>query len=280
LTSENGMPTLWLPIWEPTCCVVQYFLALTCGEALSQSCIDHTSLLENSSDTQPVGTDGIVHTTYAFVDSSGNSVTPDPTVAAAMASAAAEWNGQKGTSNIELDPLPAGQAVSSANIQVKATTDASGATGGCAAYSPSTSRISYGQTFLQAAQSLSVGTTILAHELGHALGLADGGTNPSPPSIMNNPSNALPGACTSPQVPTSTVQSNDASEVAVCRVAARNSLAIQNQREGITTSPNNDPTPVYTFHPTCTYIYSTEYFYVDGELDSTEPYVSSYTCTA
>lgn len=100
-------------------------------------------------------------------------------------------------------------------MQIQLTTDSSGNTGGCASYSSVTGRIYYGATFQQAANNGN-GTTIMSHELGHSLGLADGGTSPNPPSIMNNPSNSPPAACTNPVVPTTTVQQSDAAAIPSC----------------------------------------------------------------
>ena len=151
---------------------------------------------------------------------------------------------------------------------------------GCASYKPASSRVYYGETFMKAAQVLSTGTTILAHELGHALGLLDGGTNPNPPSIMNNPSNSLPGGCTAPVVPTTTVQSGDATTIPVCTRAARTKLNLQNANEHRAVQYNTTtPYSYYTYTPVCTYTYYTENFYVDGEFDSSSQYLYGVSCS-
>ncbi len=203
-------------------------------------------------------------------------MTPDPNVAAAFAAAATEWNNLSSSAGVHLDPLPNGQTL--ADIQIQLTTDASGNPGGCAAYSADTSRIYYGETFLQAVQTVSTGTTILAHELGHAFGLADGGTNPNPPSIMNNPSNSLPGGCTSPVVPTTSVQSNDAATIPACTKQATALAAQLNAESKTTLKFDMTPSYAYTSFPVCTYTYDTLNFYVDGVFDSSEQYISSISC--
>ena len=71
-------------------------------------------------------------------------------------------------------------------------------------------------TFGQAALSSSVGGGIIAHELGHSLGMIDAGIAPIPPSVMNNPANPPPGGCTAPLVGTSNVQPGDATTAQRC----------------------------------------------------------------
>ena len=108
-------------------------------------------------------------------------MTPAPNTAAAFGAAAGQWNSVSSTSGVSFDVAPPGQT---SDIQVQLTSDSTGTTGGCASYSAGTGRVAYGETFLQAVQSISAGITIFAHELGHALGLNDAGLNPTPPSIM------------------------------------------------------------------------------------------------
>jgi hypothetical protein len=198
------------------------------------------------------------------------------TEAASAANAAiSEWNAFSSTTGVEFDPQPSNQSASLANIQFQSSTDS--AAGGCAKYTYGTARIYYGPTFLQAVQVVSTGTTILAHELGHAQGLDEGGTNPSPPSIMNNPSNALPGACTSPQVHTTTVQSTDAAKIPSCRQAG---ILDQKrlQLEGGVSETINSSNPSYDYTGSCTYTYESINFYVDGQFDSSEQFLAGYAC--
>jgi hypothetical protein len=241
----------------------------------SQSCLPNTSLVQNAADTYPAGTDGIVHLAYSFVDTSGTVVAPDANTSTAFGNAIAAWNASSATTGVQFSPAPPGQQ---ADLQIQLTTDDSGNTGGCAAYNSNTGRIYIGETFAQAVQSTSVGTTIISHELGHVLGLADGGTNPNPPSIMNNPSNPPPGACTAPQVPTTQVQPSDATAVKACVVQGRTARAQLDKKTNNKFILDSPYTIVQTSAPTCYYTYGTEYFYVNGELDSTQPYLASVTC--
>jgi hypothetical protein len=230
------------------------------------------------------GDDGLNHITYAYVDANGNSMVPDANAKADMEAAVQEWNNNSATTGIEIDPMPAGQDPSVANIQVTAQTSETN-TGGCAAYTPSSARLNYGPTFLQAVSGqyaiARVGTTILAHELGHALGLADAGSNPTTATIMNNPSNSPPYNCTNPNVPTTAVQSNDESVVNSCRSHARGQTTLANIRAGITldsipgTATITTPPPV-----SCTYFYGTTNFYVNGVYQGYELYIENIVCSA
>jgi hypothetical protein len=238
---------------------------------------------QNSSDITPAGGDGLVHTTYAFIDSNGNVMTPDANTLAAFNSAISQWNGVKATTGVQFDALPTGQPGTSADIQVQLTTDAGGNTGGCAAYKPDTGRIYYGETFLQADQSTPIGATILMHELGHSLGLNDGGTNPNPPSIMNNPSNLPPSGCIAPNVVTSIIQPNDSAAVAGCITSAHNYRRQLLSRLGLHASVDlSNPTTIQQTSPVvCIYTYATDYIlYSDGSIDSDDPFLVSVSCSS
>jgi hypothetical protein len=199
-------------------------------------------------------------------------MTPDAATASAVMSAIGEWDNYKSTTLVQIDSAPTGAP---ANIEIQQTTDASGNAGGCAAYKGTTGRIYYGENFLQAVRN-GHGSQIIAHEFGHALGLADGGTNPQPPSVMNNPSNLLPGACTSPVTPTTTVQLTDASKIHTCTRQAKDYIAFQDLRTKKTSS-TGAPYVNYKVQ-TCTYEYGTLNFYVDGNFDSSELYLMSIVC--
>lgn len=257
--------------------IIVLFL-LTPNRSFAQTCLTVTQgLLASAFGERPAGADGLIHASYAFVDSGGNAMTPTATVGSSAANALSEWNAFSSTTGVQFDPLPSNQAASTADLQFQSTTDTSA--GGCAAFSAGPNRIYYGSTFLSIS-NVSTGTTIFAHELGHQLGLADGGTNPSPTSIMNNPSNALPQGCTSPQIPTSTVQPTDASKIPSCRQAALAYVKSVELKLKETTKVN--PNPFYdvtTNGPTtCTYTYYTVNYYVDGEYDSSEQFLAGYSC--
>ena len=241
----------------------------------AQSCLANESLIQNWADTTPAGSDGLVHTTYEFVDAQGNAATPDPNVATAFSAAVSAWNGYSSTTGVQFSIAPPGDM---GDVQVQLSTDASGGTGGCAAYTPATSRLKYGETFMQAVQSVATGTLIFTHELGHALGLADGGFTPSPPSIMNNPSNNAPANCITPQVQTSQLQASDAAGVKSCVALGKILYGQLLARSKAKLTVGSPFTTLQTYSPSCTYTYGTEYFYVDGELDSTEPYISGVVC--
>jgi hypothetical protein len=87
----------------------------------------------------------------------------------------------------------------------------------CAAYDPNDDRVHYNSGFEQRAQNSSDdGATVIAHELGHFLGLDEGGTAPSQATIMNNPVVDPTTTCPSATVPTKTVQSSDATKAHQC----------------------------------------------------------------
>lgn len=203
---------------------------------------------------------------------------PDSATSAAVSSAVQEWNAFSGTTEVQFVASPNGTSPASANIQFELTTDSASTDGNCAMYNANTGRIYYGPLFKQAANNGN-GATIIAHELGHAMGLADGGTSPSPPSIMNNPSNPPPGGCTNPVVPTSQVQPNDATAAGACRADTLSREAQLNQRSSIGPPYQSITSTTVSPPETCTYDYETVYFYVDGQLDSTELEIVGVSCS-
>jgi hypothetical protein len=226
------------------------------------------------------GTDGLTHITYSFVDSSGNPITPDPDTAAAVSSAVSQWNGFSGTTHVEIAPFAPNPDGIGPTIQIQLTSDT--AAHGCAAYVGARGRIYYGPTFQQATLN-GHGPTIIAHEFGHALGLADGGTNPNPPSIMNNLLNPLPLACTTPIVPTTTIQATDAAKVPICSGGVRSYQNHQNWKAGITTSEENAlyaQIPFATQSQVCTHNSRAINFYVDGIYDSCDYVLDTISCAS
>lgn len=240
-----------------------------------QSCSPGANLVQNAANMTPTGSDGLTHVTYNFVDSSGNVASPESGVSSAALSAISEWNALSSVTHVQFDAAPAGQA---AGVKFQVSTDSQA--GDCAEYSSAYGAVYYGPTFLQAVASGSA-TTIFAHELGHALGLADGGTNPNPPSIMNNPSNTtLPAACTTPVIPTTTVQQSDAAYVPTCTRAAQ-VYSRQLLSKAHVTNTLGAPFTLMTAQnngESCTYEYSTLNFYVDGNFDSSEQVLTDVDC--
>jgi hypothetical protein len=82
-------------------------------------------------------------------------------------------------------------------------------------------RLNYGPKFERRAQNGPKGAAfIVAHELGHALGLRDQGVNPFPPTVMNNLEN-----CSDLPQTSNTVTGTDAMRVAGCIQKASDPLA-------------------------------------------------------
>lgn len=230
-----------------------------------------------------------MHLTYDFRDQNGNAMTPDPVTQASAITAVAEWNSFKGTTGVQIDPSPAmsGSYTPSTlqgaiHFQITSDNSTAGPAGGCASAEVPAQTIHYNSTFqLAASNHPSIGAFILAHEIGHILGLNDVGTNnPGYSTIMNNPVPAqLPAACLNPNVPTTTVQQGDATKMSACPNGAK-----MYQRQQLR-SIQTDSTPVVTSsvsssnsYPNCSYTYATVYFYVDGELDSAALYPVSVFC--
>ncbi|MGZ8848505.1 MAG: hypothetical protein ACXW3C_18755, partial [Pyrinomonadaceae bacterium] len=101
-----------------------------------------------------------------------------------MEAAFADWNRFSSTTKVVFEPAQSGVP---ADLEIKPSDDPE-MTGGCAGYDEDTISINYSQAFVErAANSSAAGATVLAHELGHFLGLGEAGENPGTPSIMNNP---------------------------------------------------------------------------------------------
>lgn len=234
------------------------------SQLLPQTCLSTDKMAKNVANFGAPGPDGLIHVTVGYGGLSSD-------VQASIDGAVKEWNKLSPTSGVKFDPPPAGTAP---DILVRLVDDAQGKSGGCAAYQFATGTINFGQTFLQAARSNSTGTTIFVHELGHAMGLDDAGPNPLTPTIMNNPSNALPGACTNPDVPTSEAQASDASAVRGCT---------QQYKQTVTPPTPPPPGPPDLFAPdyggTCYYLVTTTYYYLGDDYIGQTSEVTWSTCT-
>ena len=170
--------------------------------------------------------DGKIHVTFSFNDPNISQQSKD-----AILNAIAQWNSQSNTTGVFIEPAGQGQ---SGDLEFKNSTNPD-ETGLCAGYKPATQRIYYNPQWEQrAANSQSGGATVMAHELGHFLGLSEGGVNPSQPSIMNNPT-FVPGVttCQNATVTTPTVQASDAVQSGNCIASVR-------------PSPTSTPTPECT----------------------------------
>ncbi len=192
-------------------------LLLGLPDVQAQQCIGDLSTFRIG--TKGLSADGKIHITYGFANASSNAVKD------AAAAAFAQWNGMSSTTKVVFEPVPAG---GSPDIQFKPSDDPA-KTNGCAGYSPGTDRIYFSPGLDQAAQaSTSAGATMIAHEVGHFLGLDEAGTNPSSPTIMNNGSGAPGTTClqAAQNVPTKTVQSGDAAKVPSCVAQAQSQHTI------------------------------------------------------
>lgn len=191
-----------------------FVLALTIHESISaQNCVD-TSLVPSALKNRAPAADGKIHVTYSF-----NNPNISATAKKAIENAFAQWNNKSGTTRVIFEQAAPG---ASGDIEFKFSSNIN-ETGGCAGYSPTTGRVYYSPEWeTRAANSESAGATVMAHELGHFLGLDEAGTNPGTPTIMNNPV-VVPGVntCINGTVPTTTVQDSDAVKSSTCTAALR-----------------------------------------------------------
>jgi len=176
--------------------------------------------------------------TYSFNDP--NTSTADKN---AILNAIGQWNGVSSTTKVTFD---AAQPPDSGTIEFKQSDDPA-QTGGCAAFRPGSGRVYYSAGWQQRAQnSTAAGATVVAHELGHFLGLDEGGINPAQPTIMNNPDVGPNTTCENATVPTTTVQASDATKAGNCIAQARPSPT-----PIATPSPSPTATPFFFFPPNC-----------------------------
>jgi len=162
-------------------------------------------------DRQPAS-DGKIHVTFSFNDPNISQTSKN-----AILNALNQWNGQGSTSGFVFEAAAAGVT---GDVEFMPSTNQT-ETGGCAAYKPSSQRILYSHDWEQRATIEADGATVIAHEIGHYLGLDDAGTNPSTPTIMNNPVVTQTSTCENATVTTTTVQQNDASRANTCITNAR-----------------------------------------------------------
>lgn len=172
-------------------------------------------------DDQAIGgtrpsSDGKTHVKYRFRDENGNAITPDASMTTAMQQGAQRWNAQSGTTKVVFEAAGPNDY---ADIIVIPSSDPN-KSGGCGGMDTLLGYLYYDPSLVTAAQSSTANAaTVIAHELGHYLGLDDAGANPNPPTIMNNPGPGM--SCTNFTVPTTSPTSSDATKAAQCTQAAR-----------------------------------------------------------
>jgi hypothetical protein len=191
--------------------MIGLFLILT-SFVSAQQCLNSSNISPELKTKQP-DANGIIHVTYSF---------NDPNISAAekkaILNAIGQWNAFSGTTHVTFEPV---QGTDSANIDFKQSDDAT-QTSGCAAFKPLNGRVYYSPGWQQRAQNNeAAGATVIAHELGHYLGLDEGGTNPSPPTIMNNPVGGPNTTCENATVPTTSVLASDAAKAGNCITQVR-----------------------------------------------------------
>jgi hypothetical protein len=159
-------------------------LAIVCGLCLgllyvqAQQC-DPTAVLSSELRNRTPDGDGIIHVMYSFADPN---ITTEQK--AAIENALSQWSGVSSSTKVRFDPAPPN---TSGDLDFQSSTNQN-LTGGCAGYDETASRVYYSPEWQQRAQaSTSAGATVIAHEIGHYLGLDEAGTNPPQPTIMNNP---------------------------------------------------------------------------------------------
>ena len=189
-------------------------LGLVIHESITaQDCMPDSKIAPELRNRLPAD-DGKIHVTYSFFDPNISESTKK-----AIENAITQWNNKSGTTRVIFDPAAPGAF---GDVQFKPSTDPA-ETGGCAGYKSETGRIYYAPDWqTRAANSEGSGAMVIAHELGHYLGLDDAGQNPATPTIMNNPVVvSQSNACLNGIVQTNTVQDSDATKSNSCITAVR-----------------------------------------------------------
>lgn len=189
------------------------FAVLIVQSVTGQNCVPSSDFATELKNRAPAA-DGKIHVTYSFNDPNISDASKN-----AILNSLGQWNSFSSTTKVVFEAASPG---SIADLEFKASTNDDD-TQGCAGYDPNTGRVYYSPAWEQrSANSESDGATVIAHELGHYLGLEEAGPNPANATIMNNPV-VTPGVttCENATVPTTTVQASDASKSATCIAAVR-----------------------------------------------------------
>ena len=241
---------------------VTLLLSVSGSPALAQECISDLSGFRIG--TKLPDDSGLLHITYQFVDEYGNAAQPTQSVRDAFLAAINDWNSKSGTTRVVFEPAPPGTA---GDIQFTPNPNLSDP---CAAYSPTTERIYYNPSgFTEAAEARPYyAAGVIAHELGHFLGLYEAGVDPATPTIMNNPVVHPGDRCKDLFVPTIYVQGNDASRVNSCVAQAR---------QQHTVTPTYDYYEYnYAYSPSCYNYYQVTDYYLCYR-DSCSYWFSTYS---
>lgn len=195
---------------------------------------------------------GIIHVTWGFGDSNLTQNQQD-----AIANAIGQWNAFTSSTHVKFEPASNGAIP---DLEFKQTDDTS-KNGECAAYQWRDARVFFSAGWQARADANPAnGATVIAHEIGHYLGLDEAGVAPSQATIMNNPFIGPTTTCQNATVPTTTVQPNDAT-------AAWNCVS-QTRPTPTPTPPPPQPTPClgvtcgsrYELDPdTCGCVYTYQY---------------------
>jgi len=199
--------------------------ALTVGWVVStraqqcqQSSDDNLSRFSN----KPRDGNGNIHITVNY---SAGTEASNAIITQAMRNVINEWNAYSSSTHVVFDPATPGQQ---ADLDFYHTTSST-LTGGCAHFSPDTSRIYHGAELEARLSTMGQAEVevVLKHEVGHFLGLAH---TTSPPTIMNQP--PAGSTCSNGTISTKFVFQSDA-------IQAGNCIATVNP----TPTPTPAPTP-------------------------------------
>lgn len=226
----------------------------------------------NISRVQPDGY-GVNHIAYAYTNAEGNrKVRPAAGVKTAFDFAFQDWDTYTSTTYVDFEALAPGAPVSAALVDVAKTNNEASAyclqinsvRGG--------SLINYGDNFEQTAQANinaprpTIPEGEAAHEIGHFLGLAEAGTNPSTPTVMNQGYNpgGLAAVCSNPMgAPQKRPTPQDATTANSCIAQGRRALA-QGSYGGVSVAYST-----ISYYPYgCTFVFNTVTWLLDDGFSS------------